>query len=123
VFVNCALLRDCLTLGEYLEMNTTRIESKLTVRSFTSVDFPAPFGPIIPTRLCNTVATSLGQDEKETYLDKESAQLTLKRLGVLLPGYVNVQPASFKIARVLLRTPMRDPGGGNANLTEVAASV
>lgn len=57
------------------------------------------------------------------YLDNESAQLTLCRLGDVLPGYVKVQPDSLRIARVLLRTPMREPGGGKENLTDVAASV
>lgn len=60
---------------------------------------------------------------KIIYLDKERAQLTLNKLGVLLPGYVKVQPVIFIIARVLLRTPIREPGGGKANLTDVAASV
>ena len=45
------------------------------------------------------------------------------RLGVVLPGYVNVQFDSFKIARVLLLTPISDPGVGNENLTVVAAKV
>jgi hypothetical protein len=39
------------------------------------------------------------------------------------PGYVNVQLDIFKMARVLLRTPIKEPGGGNENLTDVAASV
>ena len=58
-----------------------------------------------------------------THLDRDSAQLTLYRLGFGRPGYVNVQFVIFKIARVLLRTPIKDPGGGNENLTDVAASV
>lgn len=58
-----------------------------------------------------------------TYLESDIAQLTLNKLGALLPGYVKVQFVIFSIARVLLRTPMSDPGGGNANLTEVAARV
>ena len=57
------------------------------------------------------------------YLDNDSAQLTLWRLGVDRPGYVKVQFVILSIALVLLRTPIRDPGGGNENLTEVAASV
>jgi hypothetical protein len=57
------------------------------------------------------------------YLESDNAQLTLKRLGVLLPGYVNVQFESFNMARVLLLTPMSDPGGGNENLMVVAAKV
>ena len=57
------------------------------------------------------------------HLDNDKAQLTLYKLGVDLPGYVNVQFVIFRMARVLLRTPMREPGGGNANFTEVAASV
>ena len=63
------------------------------------------------------------QDASIAYLDNENAQLTLYKLGAFLPGYVNVQPDNLRMARVLLRTPMREPGGGNANLTEVAASV
>ena len=59
----------------------------------------------------------------DAYLDNDKAQLALNRLGVLLPGYVNVQFVIFRIARVLLRTPMSDPGGGKENWTVVAASV
>lgn len=70
---------------EYWEIVMIRIKWKLTVRSLTSVDFPAPFGPTIPTRLCDIIIIYLDA-MKETYLDKESAQLTLKRLGVFLPG-------------------------------------
>jgi hypothetical protein len=42
----------------------TQIDQKLTVRSFTSVDFPAPFGPMMPTRLRNAVITSLRHSMK-----------------------------------------------------------
>ena len=59
----------------------------------------------------------------KTHLERERAQETLIRLGVVLPGYVNVQFVSFKIARVLLLTPISDPGVGNENLTVVAAKV
>ena len=57
------------------------------------------------------------------HLDRESAQLTLCRLCVDLPGYVNVQFVILRMARVLLRTPIRDPGGGKENFTDVAARV
>ena len=57
------------------------------------------------------------------HLDSDNAQLTLYKLGLERPGYVKVQLVIFRIARVLLRTPIREPGGGNANFTEVAASV
>ena len=57
------------------------------------------------------------------YLDNDKAQLALYKLGVLLPGYVNVQFDIFRMARVLLRTPIRDPGGRKENLTLVAARV
>lgn len=77
-----------------------------TVRSLIRVDLPAPLGPTIPTRL-----------------DRLSAQVTSYRLGSLRPGYVNVQLTIFIMARVLERTPMRFPGGGKVNLTEVAAKV
>ena len=46
----------------------------------------------------------------------------LYKLGVSLPGYVYVQLDNLRMARVLLRTPIRDPGGGKENFTEVAAS-
>lgn len=59
----------------------------------------------------------------KTHLDNDSAQLTLCRLGFDRPGYVKVQFVIFRIARVLLRTPINDPGGGNENLTDVAARV
>jgi len=65
----------------------------------------------------------MNQLKLRTYLERDSAQLTLYRLGEVLPGYVKVQFESFKIARVLLRTPIRDPGEGNENLTDVAARV
>jgi hypothetical protein len=58
-----------------------------------------------------------------TNLESESPQLTLYRLGVLLPGYVYVQFDILRIARVLLRTPMSEPGGGNWNLMVDAAKV
>ena len=83
-----------------------RSASPLTVNSLIRVDFPAPLGPTIPTRLL-----------------KLKAQLTSTKLGSLRPGYVNVQVDIFMIARVFDRTPMRLPGGGNENLTDVAASV
>lgn len=57
------------------------------------------------------------------YLDNDRAQLTSIKLGSVLPGYMYVQFAIFKIARVLLRTPMREFGEGNENLMEVAARV
>jgi hypothetical protein len=79
---------------------------QLTVRTLMRVDFPAPFGPTIPTRL-----------------ERLKAQLTSNRLGVSRPGYVNVQFAIFRIALVFERTPMRLPGDGKENLTEVAARV
>jgi hypothetical protein len=34
-----------------------------------------------------------------------------------------VQLFILRMARVLLRTPMREPGGGKESLTEVAAKV
>ena len=58
-----------------------------------------------------------------THLDNDNAQLTSRRLGSLLPGYVNVHLDILRMARVLLRTPMSDPGDGNENLIELAASV
>ena len=66
-----------------------------------------------------------GAHHKKTmlHLDRESAQLTLYRLGVDLPGYVKVQFVILRMARVLLRTPIRDPGGGKENFTDVAARV
>jgi hypothetical protein len=64
-----------------------------------------------------------GETVPYAHLDNDKAQLTLNRLGVVLPGYVKVQLAIFKIARVLLRTPIKEPGDGKENLTEVAASV
>lgn len=45
-----------------------------------------------------------------TYLDRDRAQLTSIKLGVSRPGYVYVQLFIFRIARVLLRTPIRLPG-------------
>jgi hypothetical protein len=61
--------------------------------------------------------------EARRHLDNESAQLTLNKLGVSRPGYVKVQFDIFRIARVLLRTPIKEPGGGKENLTAVAARV
>lgn len=93
-----------------------------------SVDLPAPLGPMIPTRL--RARQTLSEHTKPaccethaSHLDNDRAQLTPIRLGSFRPGYVNVQLASLRIARVLLRTPISEPGGGNANLTEVAARV
>ena len=40
-------------------------------------------------------------------LDNDRAQLTFIKLGVSLPGYVKVQAFILRMARVLLRTPMR----------------
>lgn len=79
---------------------------KLTVKSLINVDFPAPFGPMMPTRLLRL-----------------SAHVTSIRLGSFRPGYVNVHLLSFRIARVLERTPMSEPGGGKENRTVVAARV
>jgi len=59
----------------------------------------------------------------DTHLDNVRAQLTSYKLGLLLPGYVNVQLDNFRMARVLLRTPISEPGWGKENLTEVAARV
>ena len=96
-----------------------------TVRSLIRVDFPAPLGPTIPTRLDkdrvrsrNVIGTC-----PDAYLDSDNAQLTSMRLGSLRPGYVKVQCDIFRIARVLLRTPISEPGGGNENLIDVAARV
>jgi hypothetical protein len=50
-----------------------------------SVDFPAPLGPIIPTRLRASLA-SPHHIEKTPNLDNDSAQLTSIKLGVGLPG-------------------------------------
>ena len=69
------------------------------------------------------IAAAGRQNEDYAYLDSDNAQLTLYRLGVERPGYVKVQLVIFRIARVLLRTPIKEPGGGNANLTDVAARV
>lgn len=94
-----------------------------------SVDFPAPLGPITPTRLYRGIEISFHiisrhrEREVNSHLDNVNAQLTLNKLGTVFPGYVNVQFVIFKIALVLLLTPMSDPGGGKANLTEVAARV
>ena len=88
------------------------------------VDFPAPLGPTIPTRLVKTISNDMEiLGDANSYLDNESAQLTLKRLGFDRPGYVNVQFTILRIARVLLLTPIREPGGGKENLTLVAARV
>lgn len=51
-----------------------------------SVDFPAPLGPIIPTRLIGTIVNHIFELNTHAYLDKESAQLTSTRLGLSLPG-------------------------------------
>jgi len=77
--------------------------------------------PTVITQNTQKQVTVLIQDISD--LESDKAQLTLKRLGVLLPGYVNVQFESFNIARVLLLTPIREPGGGNENLIVVAAKV
>ena len=66
--------------------------------------------------------TALTLDD-QTYLDNDNAQLTLYKLGVFFPGYVYVQFVILKMARVLLRTPIKEPGGGKVNLMDVAASV
>lgn len=52
-----------------------------------------------------------------------SPQDTFISEGCDRPGYVNVQFDIFNMARVLLRTPIKEPGGGNENLTDVAARV
>ena len=62
-------------------------------------------------------------ENEKPYLDKDSAQEVSEILGVDRPGYVKVQLVILRIARVLLRTPIREPGGGNWNLTDVAAIV
>lgn len=50
------------------------------------VDFPAPFGPMTPTRL-NRAIRADGEDvQGRCYLDNVSAQLTSIRFGVLFPG-------------------------------------
>ena len=49
------------------------------------VDFPAPLGPIIPTRLRASLA-GLHHVEQTPNLDNDSAQLTSNKLGVVLPG-------------------------------------
>ena len=90
------------------------------------MDLPAPLGPTIPTRLHEC---SIKQhlyfvwNAPPTHLDNDNAQLTLRRLGSFLPGYVNVHLDILRMARVLLRTPMSDPGDGNENLIELAARV
>lgn len=91
--------------------------------SLIRVDFPAPLAPITPTRLKIKLEQNWRDMIKKDDLERERAQLTLYKLGVFLPGYVNVQPESLRMARVGLRTPMSEPGGGNENLTEVAARV
>ena len=89
-----------------------------------SVDFPAPLGPTIPTRLLRFVSKSTMLHIAQTPdLDNDRAQLTFIKLGSDFPGYVKVQVFILRMARVLLRTPMREPGGGKENLTEVAAKV
>jgi len=93
-----------------------------TVKSLINVDLPAPFGPITPTRLYTMNEVQYCR-QRHAHLDRESAQLTSIKLGDDFPGYVKVQLVILRMARVLLRTPMRDPGGGKANLTEVAARV
>lgn len=99
-------------------------EMDFTVRSFINVDFPAPFGPMIPTRLVvYGLVHNVLWSSNHSYLDKDSAQLILYKLGVDLPGYVKVQFVIFRIALVLLLTPIKEPGGGKENLTEVAAKV
>jgi hypothetical protein len=67
---------------------------------------PAPFGPTIPTRDDNEIPTE-----------------TLDIDGLALPGYVKVPLDIFKIALVPLLIPNKILGGGNENLTEVAAKV
>jgi hypothetical protein len=80
---------------------------------------------MIPTRLNEKYEPCFEANSVRcmTYLESDNAQLTSIKLGVDLPGYVKVQLTIFRIARVLLRTPMSEPGGGKENLTEVAASV
>jgi hypothetical protein len=58
-----------------------------------------------------------------SYLDNDSAHETLCKLGLSRPGYVKVQSESFKMARVILLTPIKEPGGGKENLTLVACKV
>lgn len=77
---------------------------------------------MIPTRLSN-VECIFKKKVRDSHLDNDKAHVVSRRLGTFLPGYVNVQFVIFRIARVLLRTPMREPGGGKANLIEVADSV
>ncbi len=102
---SCGIVSPCVCIVTTFVPNK-RIRVEHTVNNLIKVDFPAPFGPIMPTRD-----------------DKDNAQLMLYRLGVSLPGYVNVQLVILRMARVLLRTPIREPGGGKANLIEVAAKV
>ena len=124
VFVHSALLRLSLTLqGVSAPMSyglrmTHRQE--LHERGFASA-----IGPHDPDATDHQDCQGSSAHHKYTmlHLDRESAQLTLYRLGVDLPGYVKVQFVILRMARVLLRTPIREPGGGNENFTDVAARV
>jgi len=124
VFVNRSHLRFCFTLLWLSGGSARNTQGKRTVRSLMSVDFPAPLGPTIPTRLLRFVSKSTMLHIAQTPdLDNDRAQLTFIKLGSDFPGYVKVQVFILRMARVLLRTPMREPGGGKENLTEVAAKV
>ena len=51
------------------------------------VDFPAPLGPIIPTRLHALLASLHNRMlNKISNLDNDSAQLTFIKLAVVFPG-------------------------------------
>lgn len=123
MLVDKTLLRGCLSLLHGKAKSLQRRVVVRTVSSLIRVDFPAPLGPTTPTRLYIDVIIMPLAKTPGAHLDKDKAQLAPNRLGVLLPGYVNVQLDNFRIARVLLRTPISDPGGGKKNLTEVAASA
>lgn len=87
MFVYRAFLGNSLALRENQQMPVTVNGTQLTVRSLIKVDFPAPLGPITPTRLKLLILECRYRYIYNTaYLDSESAQLTLKRLGVLRPG-------------------------------------
>lgn len=73
-----------------------------TVSNLTSVDFPAPLGPIIPTRLCKRVQSTTISNVNIRYMDNtgsiESSD-SLKRLDPLDPRlHMIADSQSFKDA-------------------------
>lgn len=85
MLVDSAFLWLRLTL-RYVSTEQMGIDRRPTVKSLTRVDFPAPLGPIMPTRLINTASIYLSVQNYQFHLDSDIAQLTLCRLGVERPG-------------------------------------